>query len=261
MKNFKKGIMLLFVWAIVNHAQSLPSKGLCAHRGASSTHPENTKAAIIEAVNLGVQMIEFDVRKTKDNKLVVMHNKSVDKTTNGKGNIEDLTLDEISKLDAGSWKDIKFAGEKVPLLEEVLDNIPDTIWMNIHIKEDVETAKAVAEMLNGRNQINNALLAVENDAVSIIKRINNEIKICCMERGNSTGDYLKNAEKVNADFIQLTDRELPVLKQIIPILKKNNIKINFYYADSVDKLKLLVDAGIDFVLTNNVSELIASKKK
>lgn len=261
MKKFKIFLVKLTILATVNYAQTLPSKGICAHRGASSTHPENTKAAILEAVNLGVQMIEFDVKKTKDNKLVVIHNKSVEKTTNGKGNIVDLTLDVLSRLDAGTWKDKKFAGEKVPLFEEILDIIPDTIWMNIHIKENAETAAAAAEILNGRNQINNVFLAVENNAVPKIKNINKDIKICCMERGSSTGEYLKNAVAVNADFIQLTERELPVLKQIIPILKKNSIKINFYYADSVDKLKLLFDAGVDFVLTNNVSELIHEIKK
>jgi len=252
---------ILIIIAASNLAQVLPEKGICAHRGASSTHPENTKASIIEAVKLGAQMIEFDVRKTKDNKLVVMHDKSVDKTTNGRGKIKDLTLEEILKLDAGEWKDSKFKGEKVPEFEEILDIIPDTIWMNIHIKESVETAEALAKILNERNQILNTFLSVENDAVEVIRKINKEIKICCMERGNSTGEYINNALEIKADFIQLTEREFPVLKQTIPILKKNNIKINFYYADSIDKLKTLFDAGVDFVLTNNVSELINVLKK
>jgi len=256
MRKIKICFLLSLLFSVSYSGQNLPLRGICAHRGASSTHPENTKASILEAVKLGVQMIEFDVRLTKDNKLIVIHSKSVDKTTNGKGNVSELTLAEILKLDAGFWKDDKFQGEKIPTFEEILEIIPDSIWMNIHIKESVETAQAVAKLLTERSQIQNAFLAVENKSAEIVRSINNEIKICCMERGNSTTEYLENAIRINADFIQLTEREFPVLKQVIPILKENNIMINFYYADSFEKIKVLFEEGVDFVLSNEVSSLV-----
>ena len=86
------------------YPQALPQRGICAHRGANNTHPENTIAAFKEAIRLGVHMIEFDVQMSKDGELVVIHDKSVDRTTNGQGKVSDLSLIELKHLDAGSWK-------------------------------------------------------------------------------------------------------------------------------------------------------------
>ena len=78
----------------------MPSRGICAHRGASDTHPENTLAAFREAIRLGVHMIEFDVALSKDGQLVLMHDTTVDRTTHGNGPVSELTLAELKKLDA-----------------------------------------------------------------------------------------------------------------------------------------------------------------
>jgi len=80
---------------------NLPERGLCAHRGAMETHPENTITAFREAIKAGVHMIEFDVQLSKDKKLAVIHDATVDRTTNGTGKVSELTLAEIRKLDAG----------------------------------------------------------------------------------------------------------------------------------------------------------------
>ncbi|MDO5565363.1 MAG: glycerophosphodiester phosphodiesterase family protein, partial [Planctomycetia bacterium] len=102
----------------------LPSRGVCAHRGETVVFPENTVSAFREAARLGAHQIEFDVCVTKDGKLVVMHDLSVDRTTNGTGRIADLTFDEIRRLDAGIKKGEQFKGTKVPTLEEALDVMP-----------------------------------------------------------------------------------------------------------------------------------------
>ena len=117
-----------------HHNIQLPHRGLCAHRGAMTTHPENTLPAFREAIKCGAHMIEFDVQLTKDNALIVMHDPAVDRTTNGHGPIAEFTCEEIRRLDAGSWKSYAFQGEKVPLLDEVLSIMPVNIWLNIHLK-------------------------------------------------------------------------------------------------------------------------------
>jgi len=94
-----------------------------AHRGASRLAPENTLAAIRKAVELGADIIEMDIRQTKDGHLVLMHNSDVSHTTDGEGKVADLTLEQIKSLDAGSWFGEAFKGEKVPTLEEALDAI------------------------------------------------------------------------------------------------------------------------------------------
>ena len=91
-----------------------------AHRGASGTCPENTLAAFRRAETLGAHMIELDVQLTRDGEVVVMHDDTLDRTTDGRGRLARHTLAELRALDAGSWFDRRFAGEGVPTLGEVL---------------------------------------------------------------------------------------------------------------------------------------------
>jgi len=94
---------------------------ICAHRGNSAYFPENTLVALRSACDIGVPMAEIDVHRTADGHIVVMHDATVDRTTNGTGMVADLTLEQIRALDAGSWKSPEFAGEKVPTLAEALE--------------------------------------------------------------------------------------------------------------------------------------------
>lgn len=105
-----------------------------AHRGGKGIAPENTLAAFEKSFELGVDVLELDIHATKDGELVVIHDKSVDRTTNGKGLIAEMTLDEIQKLDAGfKWtndngKTFPFRGKdiKIPTLREVFKEFPET---------------------------------------------------------------------------------------------------------------------------------------
>ena len=92
-----------------------------AHRGYSAVAPENTLPALAAGVLAGATFIEFDVRTTADGVPVVIHDRTVDRTTDGSGQVEDLTLEEISTLDAGSWFSPAYAGTPVPQLREVVD--------------------------------------------------------------------------------------------------------------------------------------------
>jgi glycerophosphoryl diester phosphodiesterase len=91
-----------------------------AHRGASAYAPENTLAAFRLAIEQRADWLEMDVQQTKDGQLVVFHDLRMERTTNGRGALRDLTLDQVQQLDAGSWYDGKFAGERVPTFEEVV---------------------------------------------------------------------------------------------------------------------------------------------
>jgi glycerophosphoryl diester phosphodiesterase len=92
-----------------------------AHRGYSAIAPENTLPALAAAGPAGATLVEFDVRTTADGVPVVIHDRTVDRTTNGTGAVGDLTVDELRALDAGSWFSPAYAGMRVPLLAEVLD--------------------------------------------------------------------------------------------------------------------------------------------
>ena len=119
-----------------------------AHRGSKGTHPENTLASFKEAVRVGSDGIELDVHLTKDGHLVVIHDETVDRTTNATGEIRNLTLAEIKELDAGSWFHNKYAGEKIPTLEEVLLLLTELGFngqLNIELKTDVIQYEGLVE--------------------------------------------------------------------------------------------------------------------
>ncbi|HET7152614.1 MAG TPA: glycerophosphodiester phosphodiesterase family protein [Candidatus Kapabacteria bacterium] len=107
---------------------------IVAHRGDSGHAPENTLAAFRSAIECGADMIELDIQRTKDDKLVVFHDATLRRTTNGRGYIARKTYAQLKDLDAGSWFDKKFAGEKIPLLDEVLDLVRRKIYVDIEIK-------------------------------------------------------------------------------------------------------------------------------
>ncbi len=111
---------------------------IIAHKGASGSAPENTLAAFQKALDLGVDMIELDVRHTKDSEVIVFHDQLLDRTTNGKGDVHDFTLAEIKELSAGMWgewaRDSTFANERVPTLKEALDLINGQCKVLIEVK-------------------------------------------------------------------------------------------------------------------------------
>ena len=110
---------------------------VAAHRGVSETYPENTMEAFRAAVDVGVDQIETDVRITKDGELVLIHDATVDRTTNGVGKVCDLTLAELKSLDAGIKKGEQFKGAKIPTLRELLELVKDhpTMTLDIELKE------------------------------------------------------------------------------------------------------------------------------
>lgn len=94
---------------------------LIAHRGGAGEAPENTLAAFRNAIALGMRFVELDVQMTSDAELVVIHDETVDRTTDGTGTVQEHSFEALRQLDAGSWFGPQFAGERIPLLREVLD--------------------------------------------------------------------------------------------------------------------------------------------
>ena len=113
---------------------------IIGHRGYPAKYPENTLAAFEAAIEAGAVMIELDVMLSRDRKVVVIHDATLDRTTNGKGSVADLTLAELKQLDAGSWFDAQFVGQQIPELSEVLDLVNGRAYVNIEIKSNAYEA-------------------------------------------------------------------------------------------------------------------------
>ncbi len=120
-----------------------PVVGIYAHRGASAEFPENTLAAFRRALELGAEGIELDVHLSADGVPVVIHDKTVDRTTDGAGAVHELTVAELQALDAG-------AGERIPTLTDVLDLVEDKLHVDIEVKAD-RAAEAVLRAVQDRN--------------------------------------------------------------------------------------------------------------
>jgi len=239
----------------------MPQRGICAHRGANNTHPENTIAAFQEAIRLGSHMIEFDVRLSKDKKLVIFHDATVDRTTNGTGKVSDLTLSDLKVLDAGSWKNPEFKGETIPTLEEVLQIMPKNIWLNIHLKNDETIGEMVTNLVAEQNRLHQSFLACDKNAAEAAKQVDSRIKICNMDRQGNSMRYVDDTIAMKADFIQLKGRSENQLAELTKKLKNHSIRINYYGTNSAETLKKLFQSGVEFPLVDDLEPMLKVVKE
>jgi glycerophosphoryl diester phosphodiesterase len=119
-----------------------------AHRGSSGNAPENTLAAFELALESGADVIECDVRLTRDEEVVIFHDRTLDRTTNGTGRVQDKPLEELKKLDAGSWFSTKFKGEAIPTLREALQFLDGRAFLNIELKADARDHQTNVRLQN-----------------------------------------------------------------------------------------------------------------
>jgi glycerophosphoryl diester phosphodiesterase len=249
----------LVVLTLLPAAETLPNRGICAHRGENGVFPENTVPGFQEAVRLGASQIELDVRQTRDGHLVIMHDATVDRTTNGEGRVDELTFDEIRKLDAGIKKGERFAGTKVPTFEEALDVIPKGIWINVHIGLDDQMASAVANMIVEKERTDQAFLACPRKNALAAKEVTPKIMICNMERREEdVPRYIRETIEWKCDFLQLTQLGTP---EEMKALKDAGVRINFFPARDPQHFRELVEAGVDFPLVDNMGAFLETARE
>jgi glycerophosphoryl diester phosphodiesterase len=158
---------------------------IIAHRGDSDRCPENTMAAFACALESGADLVEFDVQLSRDGEVIVIHDPTVDRTTNGSGRVADLTLAEIRKLSAGYPQRFgdAFAGERVPTLAEALGMLRDRARAMVEIKPDAVTddsesgieARTIAEVRKAGMEKDVALLSFDHRALLRCRELAPEI--------------------------------------------------------------------------------------
>ncbi|ABR46788.1 Glycerophosphodiester phosphodiesterase [Alkaliphilus metalliredigens QYMF] len=227
---------------------------MIAHRGASGDAPENTIAAMDLAIKQNCDGIEMDVQLTKDGQVIVCHDWTVDRTTNGTGEIRNLTVEEIKKLDAGSWFSEKFTGEKIPTLEEVINHVPHSLLLNIEIKiqafDDRDIAKQVLVILEKYDRIENTIVSSFNHLqIQRIKKLKPAVKI-----GSLYEAYLLNP----CDYFKQNDLNLYsfhacgyyINHEVIKELQDNHIKVYCWTINDKENANLLKDMGVDGIISN-----------
>lgn len=231
---------------------------ILAHRGASGTAPENTIAAFKKALIDGCDGFEFDIQQTKDGKIVVFHDWTLERTTNGKGHLREYTLEELKKLDAGSWFGKQFKGEKIPTLEEALDSIPDDKLINIELKEEYsaerDTENKVLEIIKKYPNKNIIVSSFSHNLLKNLKNLDASIKVgLLMESAIVNLD--KYIENLGFDVDAYHPSKSFLNQKDINYLKSKNIDINVWTVNCLKDAEILKNMGVTRIITNFPKEM------
>lgn len=244
---------------------AMPSAGVAAHRGASGTHPENTLPALQEAVRLGAAMIEIDVQLTRDGVLVLMHDATVDRTTDGTGRVDELSWAELAQLDAGSWKDAQFTGTRIPSLAEALAVLPRDRWINLDIKGSPAVAPAVARAtalaVAADDRLGHAFITGNHAKVDAARAVVPNVLTCNLERRPDPTDFVGETLARDQTFIQLRGfSDDPRFDDWIATLRAADVRINFCCTNDPVEFARLRAAGVAFPLVDDV-HLVPTKAR
>ena len=240
-------------------AAKLAKCRIISHRGFSADAPENTLVSFSKSVVQGVQACEFDVRRTKDGFIVLMHDPTVTRTTNGKGKVADMTFAEIRSLDAGSWKAPEYTGQTVPLIDEVLDLLDasgQTAVIDIKDPAVVDEVVKLAAKKSMTDRI--VILSASRNILDRVASLDRNIKRAwlCSDFPVSAITPAKQArwltdtaikydvQIVNVNYMLLSPR-------IIKHLHKRNIKVWTWTVNHPEIIKHLLNWGVDAITTDN----------
>jgi glycerophosphoryl diester phosphodiesterase len=189
-----------------------------------------------------------------------MHDATLDRTTDGAGPVASMNLSELKQLDIGSWKSQKFARERLPTLDEALSMMPENVWLNVHLKGDTVLAEETARRIVGNNRLHQAFIACDSTAGRAARRIDSRVLICNMERQFDSRRYSRETIEMGAEFIQLLKGQ-SLEADVIRPLQERNVRINFCCANDTGTLPNLFKSGVEFVLVDNVEEMLAEAEK
>ena len=226
-----------------------------AHRGFSGRYPENTLLAFEEAVALGVDIVEFDVRESADGELVVIHDASVDRTTDGMGPVTGHALVELKKLNATHWSGPHDTGERmagpvgraeIPTLKETLSALSGRVGLNIQIYTD--TADALEEIIKlylEYGLADSAFLMLRSFAeAERVRSLSAAVAICVGEERENLERHLS----FGVDFIQPTKGCLS--DAYVRRVGEARIPANVFYANGRQDMRTLLDKGVLGIMTD-----------
>lgn len=237
---------------------------IIAHRGASGYAPENTMPAFEMALDMNAEGIELDVHTTKDGEVVVIHDHTIDRTSDGEGLVGGFTLDELRKFDYGSWYGDEFKGVTIPTLREVLELLRD--WnglLNIEIKsgpiiyEGIE--QKVIDLIEEYEMADRIIISSFNHySLRDIKKIDPSIKIGLLYGAGLVEPWIY-AKRLNAEALH------PSYHNIIPELvegcHENGIQLNPYTIDREQDIERMINAGVDGIITNYPDRALAVRDR
>jgi glycerophosphoryl diester phosphodiesterase len=242
-----------------------------AHRGYSAVAPENTLPALASAVLAGATFVEFDVRTTADGVPVVIHDRTVDRTTGGTGYVWDLTLDEIRALDAGSWFSPAYAGLRVPLLSEALDLLapadagtpptvaapadPPQLLLEIKRPADREQVKRILAQVAERDLLDRTVVqSFDPDVLALVRDTLPEVRRGLLRLAFAE-DTVALAVGLGAGYCNPSVGDVLADPDTVARLTDAGIGIMPWTANDLGQWPALVAAGVAGLITDRAGEL------
>lgn len=228
---------------------------LIGHRGAAGVAPENTIVSFRRAVAMGADAVELDVQRTRDGHLVVMHDRTVDRTTDGTGPVDDLDLATIERLDAGSWKGAAFAGERVPTLDQVIDAVAAPTILFVELKGPAPTgveAQLLATVARARSRVR--VSSFDHRALARLRRLDAAIPIGALFTALPV-DPVAIARSCGASAIH------PGAEYVVPELVREahdaGLEVHVWTANEPREIAALREMGVDGIFSDHPDRLRA----
>ncbi len=237
----------------------MPRPWVIAHRGASGLAPENTLAAFRLAAELGSEFIETDLRATSDGAIVALHDASLDRTTAGRGSLAACSSSELRRLDAGSWFDPRFAAERVPTLDEILDwSRQSGLGLFLELKDE-PTDRFFKTLLDclGRSGSRNRLAVISFDlaALQALRRLDPELLTGLLLR-QASSDAIRAAQEAGAR--ELLPRHDLVSPGLVEQAHRAGFPVIAWTVNDVSRMRQLLDMGLDGIMTDRPDWLAAA---
>lgn len=232
---------------------------IASHRGGGATAPENTLPAITAALAGGFDYVEVDVALTADGHAVLMHDRTVDRTTDGHGPISSLTLDEVRALDAGSWFAPSFAGTPVPTFAEFLDVLAASTQRSIiELKGEWDAAAigaAVAEV-NARDLARRIALASFNAGTLALAAAASEVIPRLLILKAVPDDVVRAAEEAGVRGILVDRKAVLARPEMVDDVHAAGVRIVVYTLNSDTQWTAMTDLGVDGIVTDEPATLL-----
>ncbi len=245
----------------------LPIPAVIAHRGASEYAPENTMNAFRLAYEQGANAIEFDVKLCGSGEIVVIHDPTLDRTTSGRGYVNQTSLKEIKKLDAGKKIGEKMIHENIPTLEEVFIELGGMIYMNIELTNYTSPTDGLVEetaKLIRKYHLENSLLLSSFNPLALIKarKLLPDIPIALLAEAGWKGSWARNLIspellKCQALHPAYTDIEMEDIKKY----HEKGYRVHTYTINSRHVIKQMISFGIDGIFTNDPLSMLYEMKR
>lgn len=233
-----------------------------AHRGASGSAlaPENTLAAFEKAIQLGVDAIELDARATRDGEVVVLHDATLDRTTDREGPVHELSLEQVRQADAGSWFSPAFTGERVPTLAEVFDLARHRVLVLVEIKADflAERVLKIAEDLVVSDQV--MIQSFSPETVRRVKAIDSSVPTALLVGKLPTSPSRMRARRLVREVLAVGANTLAIWHAALtpPFfeeMRKRGLAVWTWTVDEEVVLRDVIQMGVQGVITNHPERL------